>query len=135
MKKLTWLAVCLFLTSALLAAVTNTPTQVSLVWNYPVAALSTDTVFVFYATNNLAAPLASWPYFTNVWATNYTDANLNPTNLDGTNGVFRLPFLTLPGQGFYTGKATNLWGESDFSTVASTPPVPRSDANLRLTRP
>jgi hypothetical protein len=126
----------LFSAWLVLAGVPITPTPVSLIWGYPTDSVSTDMVFVFYSTNTLSAPVTTWPFFTNVWATNYMNG-LNPTNLDntGTNMVCRLPFMTLPGQGFYVGVATNFWGSSDFSTVASTPPVPRSDVNVRLVKP
>jgi hypothetical protein len=130
------MAFCLALVVGLMwaarAATFTVPVQVSLAWSYPTNGFSTDLCFVFLSTSNVNTALAQWPFFTNAFLTNLVSTNLDAT---GTNANFTLPFLTLPGQGFYVGVATNFWGSSDFSGVASTPPVPRSDVNLRMTRP
>jgi hypothetical protein len=84
-------------------------TNVTLVWNYPEAELSTNLVFKLYSSPNPATPLASWALLVTVPGTN-TQATvpMQPTNM------------------FFVLTASNYWGESDFSNVASTPVPPRS---------
>lgn len=123
-------AVCAALCFLLRGAGTPPPVrQASLYWTNPVANLSTDLCFFFWSNNVVSAPSTNWPFFTNVWATNYTDANLVPTNLDatGTNGVFRLSFMTAPDRLFVYGGGSNFWGMFFFTNVPMTPPSPANN--------
>lgn len=52
------------------------------------------------------------------------------TNIPGTERQIVLPIE--PGVHFFTLTASNLWGESGFSNVASTPAPPRSDVELGI---
>jgi len=65
-----------------------------------------------YGSTNITAPLSSWPRLLTVPAT-FTGA----TNTMATVRI-------VPGQFFFVVTSSNLWGESLFSNVASTPPLP-----------
>ena len=94
------------------------PTSITLAWNYPANQLSTGLVFRVYSSLDITTPLQNWTVLTNVVGTNL--------------------FVTLsvqPGARYFSLTASNLWGESDFSNVASTPAVPRSDVDLSVRRP
>jgi hypothetical protein len=63
------------------------------------------------------------------------DPNLNKTNwpvlLTVTNGTTATVQIT-PGQYFFTGTASNLWGETIFFPVVATPALPRSDVVVKI---
>lgn len=52
------------------------------------------------------------------------------TNIPGTDRKIILPLE--PGVHFFTLSASNFWGESSFSNVASTPAPPRSDFGMSI---
>lgn len=87
--------------------------RVTLEWDYPAADLPGMTFNVYHSTN-AALPLASWPRLASVQGTN------------------RLPLTVTPGPNLFVMTASNFWGESDFSNVATTPGTPRSDVNLKV---
>lgn len=91
--------------------------NVVLSWNYPTNELATNLVFKIYGTNLLNSSFSNWPVLTNATGTNLS-----------------IPIRIVPGPFFFVMTASNFWGESDFSAVASTPALPRSDVNLRITR-
>lgn len=92
----------------------NQPAMVTLVWDY-VAPVSDDLVFVLRQSANLNTPIAQW----NIVAT-----------IAGTNRAFT--FGMLPGAQFFTLTASNFWGESIPSNVASTPTLPAIATNISL---
>jgi len=94
----------------------GTNETVTLTWDYPAADLSPDLTFRIRHSTEADLPFAKWSVLTNVAGT-----NLSVTlNLE-------------PGQHYFYLTATNWWGESDPSNIASTPPRPRSGA-LRIHR-
>ena len=105
----------LLLSTALLAplqplsAGTLASDTVTLAWDYPLAELTTNLTFKLYHSTNPAIPPTQWTPFTNIVGTNLSAA----LSIDVGVHFF---FLT----------ASNWWGESDPSNVASTPPPPRS---------
>lgn len=99
------------------SSVPTGPTPITLAWNYPTNELSTNLTFRLYHSTNITVPLTNWTVI---------------TNIAGTNTSVSLPVL--PGAHFFALTASNFWGESDFSNVASTPPAPRSDVNLSISR-
>lgn len=74
-------------------------------------------VFRLYSSTNLLVPLTNWTALTNVPGTNFSCA---------------VPVQ--PGQRFFYLTASNFWGESDPSAVASTPAVPAAGTNLSISR-
>lgn len=82
---------------------------VTLAWDYPSAELTTNLTFKLYHSTNPALPLTQWTPFTNIAGTNLSVAL----------------FLDV-GVHFFFLTASNWWGESDPSNVASTPAPPRS---------
>jgi hypothetical protein len=88
---------------------------VTLAWDYPAAELK-GTAFNIYHSQDPALPLNQWQKVASVQETN----------------LCRLSIV--PGAHFFTATASNFWGESQFSNIASTPAVPRSDGNLRIRR-
>lgn len=82
--------------------------RVTLAWDYPTNELSTDLWFNIYETTNLAAPLTNWNCLTNVLGTNLTAS-----------------VIVQPGAHFFVATASNFWGESLTSNVASTPILPK----------
>jgi hypothetical protein len=107
----------LLLVTASALAWTPPDGRLTLEWDYPEQERSTNLTFYVYSTTNVFAPMTNWAVLTNVV---------------GTNLSVRLQID--PGQRFFVMTASNFWGESDFSEVASTPPLPRSNANLKLRR-
>jgi len=90
-------------------------TSVTLAWDYPTNQLSTNLTFRIFSTTNITQSVTNWPLYgatsgTNLSATFPIDAN----------------------QRWFVMTASNWWGSSDFSTVAATPPLPRSDVSLSL---
>lgn len=87
----------------LLAVTPLPPTPLTLRWDFPTNKLEGITFKIYYTTN-LATPKTNWTV-------------LGTT----TNLFFSTPIA--PGAYFFSVTASNLWGEGDFSNVASTPPV------------
>lgn len=88
--------------------------KVKLIWDYPADQITNVTFNLHYSTN-ISVPLTNWPTLTNVSTTN--------VDLD-----------TQPGAYFFYVTASNFWGESDPSNVASTPAAPGTTYNLKITR-
>ena len=99
----------LFLTAVPSPAGTTATNDITLAWDYPASELSTNLSFKLYHSVNPAQPLAQWTPI---------------TNIAGTNLSVSLPVEV--GVHFFYLTASNWWGESDPSNVASTPPPPRS---------
>jgi hypothetical protein len=100
------------------AAVLAAPLRTNLtlqVLNYPANELSTNLVFKVYSTTNINLSVTNWPLYRTVVA---------------TNSQISLPIDA--NQRFFVLTSSNWWGESSFSNVAGTPPLPRSDASIRL---
>lgn len=92
------------------------PTQVTLKWDqYPTNQISPDLVFKIYSHTNIAVPFTNWPVVKTVAGT-----NLSTT------------FPMQPAARYFVLTASNFWGESSFSNVASTPAPPRSDVPLGI---
>ncbi len=107
---------------AVLAAVAlaTTPgamrSSVTLAWDpYPTNEISPELVIRIYSTTNLATPYTNWPFLVATSATNSS-----------------VTFALDAQQRWFIATASNYWGEGDFSNVASTPPLPRSDIRLHL---
>lgn len=104
----------LIITNILTAAIA--PQQkIRLAYDYPTNELSTNLTFKLYESTNLNTPLNEWKVLTNVIGTN--------TYID---------LLVVPGQHFFALTSSNMWGESPFSNIASTPNLPRSLTNLTI---
>lgn len=102
----------------LLAVAASPPSgRVRLAWDYEPTELSTNLTFVLRHSTSIATPLTNWLVLTNVVGTNLT-----------------IEVQITPGQHYFVLTASNFWGESDFSNVAGTPPLPRSAVNLRVAR-
>lgn len=112
-KPLTLLAllccVCLF------AAPGQLRDSITLEWEYPPEELTTNLTFYVYASTNLSTPLTNWPKVATV---------------SGTNLSVVIP-MTAQAR-YFVMTSSNLWGEANFSAVASAPPAPRSDVKLKL---
>ena len=89
--------------------------NVTLSWDYPAAELSTNLTFKVYGSSDITVPMTSWTVLTNMVGTN-TSVSLKIT----------------PGAFFFVMTSSNRWGESPFSNVASTPPLPRASTNLNI---
>lgn len=114
MKKL---LLALLAASVVGVAVTPTPNgNVSLAWTYPSSELSTGLTFQVRGSPTLATPLSQWAVLTNV-------SGLM------TNATVRIA----PGQYFFYCTASNMWGVSNPSNVASVPPLPRDDSIVSIT--
>ena len=81
---------------------------VTLAWDYPSAEVTNIAAFKVYQSEDVSRPLREWPLLTNV------------------SGALQVSFLLEPGRHFFFVTASNFWGESDPSNVASTPALPRS---------
>jgi len=105
----------LVVAGALVAEQSNIRKTCTLEWD---AYLPTETngVVKIYGSTNLALPLTNWIY-------------IGETSI--TNTTFVVSNLT-PFRQFFVARSSNWWGESDFSNVAPTPPIPRGDVNLRI---
>ena len=89
--------------------------QVTLAWDYPTNELAGVTFRVKWS-NDITIPMTNW----------VTIATLTNT----------MAKVDLPrGVNFLTCTASNFWGESAFSNVASTPPVVRTNVVFTITRP
>jgi len=91
--------------------------RVNLVWDYPTNELSPDLVFRLFHSTNITVPMTNWVVLTNVPGTSTS-----------------VSVVITPGIHFFVMTASNFWGESDFSNVASTPALPRSATSPRITR-
>jgi hypothetical protein len=110
MRKMMLFAVVLFVAVAAWAA--GSARSVVLQWDYPPAEMP-DVVFYVYQSADLAGPVESWPVVGSVYLTN------------------RAVVPVVPGRNYFAVAASNIWGRS-FSSVVSTPALPRGDVNLRL---
>lgn len=96
----------------------NMRTNLTLRWSYPANELSTNLLFKFYSSTNIAQPVASWP----LYATTI-----------GTNLSLVVPVNAAEGQRYFVGTSSNWWGESFFSNVTNPPsPPPRSVVLLEI---
>lgn len=86
--------------------------RVTLEFDYPTNEIAGMT-FKAYHTTSLQS---SWQHVATVESTN------------------RFQLTVVPGENFFVCTASNFWGESSFSNVASTPALPRSDVILRIRR-
>lgn|SRR3990167_7444759 len=113
------LALLSIILGCLLAALAATPPsgRVILAWDYPTNELGTNLTFRLYGSSNITTPLTNWTVLTNVVGTNLS-----------------VTVQIQPGVYFFALTASNFWMESDFSNVASTPALPRSDSKLGITR-
>ena len=118
------------ITSLTLLAWTPPPStvQLTLEWDYPTNEVASIEMFRVYSSTNIAIPLSSWTVLASIGGTN----SIVSTN--GTNAICRLPFTIVPAQRFFSVTASNVWFESDFSDVLSTPHLPRRDIKLKLVR-
>lgn len=113
------LGLTLCLTLRLIAAsVVTPPATVTLSWTYP-GTPTPDLAFVIYYSTNLNAPFTNWPVLTNFYATNQYASSLFTTNMQ-----FGQQVAVVPGQYFFVVVASNMWGISQLSNMAWTPPVP-----------
>lgn len=87
--------------------------SVSLAWDYP--------------TNELNGVTFRLKWTTNVALTNWV------TIATTTNTTVRVDVPK--GVNFFACTASNFWGESFFSNIASTPPVVRTNVSLNISRP
>lgn len=95
---------------------TNGVQAITISWGNDPSFDSNGVVRVYHSTD-ITVPLTNWAVLTNVQGS-------------FTNVVIGV----LPSAHFFTGTYSNFWGESDFSPVASTPPFPRFDVNLLITK-
>ena len=73
--------------------------------------------FQIYSTTNAALPIASWPLLKSV-----------PGNVTSTN------LTVAPGVNFFAAKASNFWGQTDFSVAVSTPIVLSGQSSLSVAK-
>lgn len=106
---------------AVLAGIIANPAEppsgkVTLAWDYEV--LDTNNTFRIYHTTNITTPKSNWVVI----------ATVPGTNLTATVYV-------TPGVNFFAATVSNMWMESDFSNVASTPALPVArDVNITVRR-
>lgn len=74
-------------------------------------------MFLLHQSTNVQTPMSNWPVVYSVSAT-----NTNSFTTVGATNVYSAPLTNVPGQWFFFCTASNLWGESDPSNVADTPP-------------
>lgn len=103
------LAMWLLAVVAATAAGMETNQVVTLEWDYPEAEVCSNMVFRVYSSTRVDLPLREWPVLTNVPAP-----------------ALSVSITMEPCQRFFYVTASNWWGESDPSNVASTPAPPRS---------
>ncbi len=107
----------LFVALAVLALPTPPPTgRLVLSWDYDEGDLETNLLFTIYWSTNAGIPMTNWTVLNTVVGTNAAKVQVKP------------------GANFFSVTASNLWGESPFSEVASTPALPRTDSKIRITR-
>lgn len=91
--------------------------NVTLYWNYD-PLLLTNISFYIKGSSDVTVPLSNWTMMASVIGTSNAPT---PTNVT---------INLAPQQKFMFCVASNFWGESNPSNVASTPPPPRSDVSL-----
>jgi len=126
---LTLLAALALVAISIAAPIGQFKTKVVLAWNYPTNEYQTNFSFSIYHSTNALIPLTNWTRITNI-------AFIGPvTNLPvtGTNYDFSTTLPTIAGVHFFIMTVSNSWGESSFSNVAGTPPVPRDDGKFTAT--
>lgn len=99
------------------ASVLQTPAATGLVtlsWDYPVNEVS-GVLFKIRGSTDQSINKTNWPILLTV--TNTTNATVQIT----------------PGIFYFTGTASNLWGETVFFPVVATPALPRSDVVVKIT--
>lgn len=105
---------CLSSMLARSAPITNS-VPVLLSWTYPTNELSTNLTFYVFSTTNASLAITNWPQLTNVVGTNTS-----------------VQFNMVPGQQFFSIRASNMWQLGDFSAVVATPFLPRNDSVLSV---
>ena len=129
MKKLIMLATATVLVWRLAALPTPPPVgDVTLAWDYPAAEYSTNLTFKIYHSQSLVVAMTNWAVLTNMPAPNIVITNLLLEVQTETT------VRVTPGANFFSATVSNMWGESFFSNVASTPALPRSDISFRIKR-
>ena len=98
------------------AAGTN-QTSLRLVWDPPSDGYSTNSSYQVYHSTNITTPLTNWALLTNLIATSST-----------------VKVQVIPGPHLFAITHSNIWGVSDFSPVAATPALPRSDVSIQISR-
>jgi hypothetical protein len=89
-------------------------TNITLAW-IPANTPSTNFIYKIYSSTNILQPPTNWSV--------YATASGSVSN------------ITLPidaNQRWFVMTASNWWGESSFSNVASTPPIPRYDQEFGI---
>lgn len=88
-------------------------TNATLVWDYQTNVdTSIGWSFRLYSSTNLTTPMTNWTLIQTI-----------PGNLRTTT----IPINVLDGQRFFALTASNWWGETDFSEVCVTEPVPQAE--------
>ncbi len=118
MKKLLLLCAAVALVSWPAQAATFTNKNVFLEFDYPGLDLAPDLAIYVYTNSSLSVPLGQWQVAAVV--TNVTVFN-------------RVPIMLHLPRSYFVLQASNVWGLSDFSEVASAVP-PRSDIRPRFAR-
>ena len=139
------LCLCVFLTAIVLTTVValtsacaapalapTNPVPVVLAFDYPTNDLPNVRSFRVYGSTNLSAPTVNWQELTNCWATNLVTTNLSSTA--SPNAALHVSVTVQPGTRFFVVTSSNFWGESPFSNIAATPPLPSGDINLNAQR-
>lgn len=108
----------LFLGWSASALVTLPSGKLTLEWNYP---SNNDASISFYllATNDISAPITNWPV---LWSGSYSNTILT-NGFDGVAFTNHVLVQIQPGQMFFVMYASNFWGVSTTSNIASTPPL------------
>jgi len=99
--------------------VLQTPTPsglVTLTWDYPVSELTTNIFFHIRGTNVNTANKSTWPVISTVVGTNTAVVTI------------------VPGEYYFTGTASNVWGQTIYFNVTATPALPRSDVTVRIAK-
>jgi hypothetical protein len=138
MKNIKSLLVAALSSVAVAAAVTYSPQDRTLVWDYTVIGGTNNTVnldvtgFNIYASSDVTMPLYTWPLFTNLMATNL-QFKASGTGLNITN-TYSITWSQVPQLQFFVITATNTFYkvESDFSNVALTPAPPQTPQRLLI---
>lgn len=95
------------------AAIPAGPVGIRIHWDYPPEEIA-GTTFRIYRSPKAAVPDITWELAAVV--TGQTNVNLTVS----------------PGRSYYSVTASNFWGEGNFSSVASTPALPRDDQKVYI---
>jgi hypothetical protein len=106
MKKKLAIFMSVFVALVALAATSPPAGDVMLEWVQSTPA-STNKMFKLYGSPTISAPLTNWTVLTNISGL-------------ATNVSVRI----VPGVYFFSITESNLWGESSFSVVVQSPPLP-----------